>query len=82
MKTINIIISIIIGIIILIVVLYVFLPKLFEASAGSDEFLKKTLEKQTMGADYYEIQGFGYTKDLNSRDAKIPILREYNEVLL
>lgn len=82
MKTISILISIIIGLIVLAIVLYVFLPKLFEASQGSDELIKKTLEKQTMGADDYDVPVFEYPKDLNSRDAKIPILSEYNEVLL
>ena len=82
MKTISIILSIIIGLIILSIVLYIFLPKLYEASQGSDELIKKTLEKQTMGSNHYGIPIFELPKDLNSRDAKIPILSEYNEVLL
>jgi hypothetical protein len=82
MKTISIIISIIIGLIILAVVLYIFLPKLHDASKGSEEFFKDTLEKQTMGTNYHDNSVFDYPKDLNSRDAKIPILSEYNEVLL
>ena len=82
MKTISIIISIIIGLIIRAVVLYIFLPKLYEASKGSEEFFKDTLEKQTISSNYYDNPVFEYPKDLNSRDTKIPILSEYNEVLL
>ncbi|MBD3259071.1 hypothetical protein GF371_00405 [Candidatus Woesearchaeota archaeon] len=82
MKTVSVIIAIIIGIIILLVVLYVFLPKLMQADESSEEFLKQTLEKQTMRAENYDFPEFEHPKDLNSRDAKIPILSDYKEVLL
>ncbi|MBW2987066.1 hypothetical protein KY336_00820 [Candidatus Woesearchaeota archaeon] len=82
MKTISILISIIIGLIILAIVLYIFLPKLLEADQSSEELFKKTLEKQTMGVNNYDIPVFELPKDLNSRNAKIPILIENNEVLL